>query len=141
MKKLTVAAGTMLGALALAVGTTAPAYAAGFSGFRSCSTTGAFGDYQYSNWYGPDATIKVSFSLTDNAADGNSVRIRMMSLDVNGAVTHYPWRSNAGGYGTTSKWQTTASNGRGLFEIGVQVARINKDGSTRNSCVSWNKAG
>ncbi|MEU2507884.1 hypothetical protein ABZ621_24660 [Streptomyces sp. NPDC007863] len=140
MRKLTLTAGTTIGALAVAIGASTPAHAAttsGFKGFRSCGTTGAFGDYQFSNWYGPDATINVAFSLTDTASDGNSVRVRMISKNVNGAVTYYQWRSNTSGYGTTSRWTTTASNSMGLFDIGIQVARINSDGSVRNMCTSW----
>ncbi|MER7515144.1 hypothetical protein [Streptomyces sp. NPDC126499] len=136
LKKVTIAAGATFGAIALTVGTAGTAQAA-TSGTVSCSTPGASGNYQYNNYYGPDATVYIYFSLTDTASDGNSVRVRMLSKDVNGATTYYPWRANTGGYNTTSKWQTTASNSRGLFDIGIQVARINTNGSIRNICTSW----
>ncbi|MFJ3900056.1 hypothetical protein [Streptomyces sp. NPDC090025] len=135
--KLTLTTAAALGAVSLALTTATPANAETTSGTVGCNTSGAHGEYRYSNYHGPDATVTINFTLTDTAADGNSVRVRMISMDTHGAVTSYPWRVNSGGYLSTSEWQTTASNRGGLFDIGIEVARANKDGSIRNFCTRW----
>ncbi|MEU6928242.1 hypothetical protein AB4225_16960 [Streptomyces sp. 2RAF24] len=136
-RKLAATAGTLATGLTLVLSAPGSAHAETTSGYVTCTTTGAYGEYFYSNYSGPGATINVQMSLTDTLADGNSVRVRMMSKDVNGAVTYYQWRANAGGANTTKKWTTTASHARGLFDIGIQVARFNSDGTLRNSCAQW----
>ncbi|MEU7024967.1 hypothetical protein ABZ990_30680 [Streptomyces sp. NPDC046203] len=138
-RKLVIAAGSAFGTLAMLAGTTAPANAAteAYGGSRSCATTGAYGTYSYDNYHGPDATITIRMSVSDTMSDGNSVRVRMTSKDTWGTVKYWQWHSNANGNGTTSNWTTTASDSSGLFSIGIQVARINTDGTIRNSCTSW----
>ncbi|MGW1253220.1 hypothetical protein [Streptomyces sp. NPDC002535] len=89
------------------------------------------------NWHGPDATIPIKFTLTDTVADGNSVRIRLVSKDVWGKIHYWPWRTHSRGQGTTSTWNTTASHQNGLFDIGIQVARVNSNGTTKNHCTDW----
>ncbi|MFD8011986.1 hypothetical protein [Streptomyces sp. NPDC058955] len=137
-KKAITAASVLVSALALSISTAGSANAAtGFTVIRGCGTTGAYGDMSATNWYGPDATINVKFTLTDIAADGLSVRIRLVSKDTFGRIHYYPWRTNAQGNGKTSTWHTTASHTNGLFDIGIQVARVNGDGSTKNHCTDW----
>lgn len=138
-RNLIATTGALTGALALAAAMAVPAQAAtsdGDAGIVGCGTTGAYGDMPYSNYHGPDAKINVKFSLTDTKADGLHVRIRMISKDVRGAITYWPWRANTLGQNRTREWTTTAQHDRGLFWIGVQVARV--DGSrVVNMCTDW----
>ncbi|MFB7101340.1 hypothetical protein [Streptomyces hydrogenans] len=137
-KKIITAAGVLASALALSVSTAGSANAAtGFTAIRGCGTTGAYGDMSATNWHGPEATINIKFTLTDTVADGNSVRIRLVSKDTFGRIHYWPWRTNSQGKDKTSTWNTTASHTNGLFDIGIQVARVNSDGSTRNYCTDW----
>ncbi|MFG3347205.1 hypothetical protein ACGF1Z_19300 [Streptomyces sp. NPDC048018] len=122
--------------MSLTLSMSSSAYAAN-NGVRGCSTTGAYGDYYYDNYHGPDATISIKMSLMDSLADGNSVRVRMLSKDVHGRWVFWPWHTNSSGNGTTKTWQTTASYRGGLFDIGIQVARMNPDGTVKNSCTDW----
>ena len=58
------------------------------------------------------------------------------SQDVNGKTKRWPWRANTKGDGKSREWRTTAKNDRGIFAVGVQVARF--EGATiLNSCVDW----
>ncbi|MFJ5141560.1 hypothetical protein [Streptomyces sp. NPDC088707] len=137
-KKAMTTAGVLVSALALSLSTAGSAHAAdGFTVVRGCGTTGAYGDMSATNWHGPDATIPIKFTLTDTVGDGNSVRIRLVSKDVWGKIHYWPWRTNSQGQGRTTTWNTTASHQNGLFDIGIQVARVNSDGSTKNHCTDW----
>lgn len=125
--------GTALGALALTAITSSPAHAISN---RACSTTGASGGVAISNWTDPVATVGLTFNLIDTLADGHHVRIRLVSETNNGARVNWPWRQNLDGKGSTKTWTSTASDDRGLYEIGVQVARFEGD-TLLNSCTTW----
>ncbi|MFF1511485.1 hypothetical protein [Streptomyces sp. NPDC058326] len=75
--------------------------------------------------------------MTDIQADGNSVGVRLLSKDTWGKIHYWPWRKNTQGNGKTSAWDTTASHTNGLFDIGLEVARFNSNGTWRNSCTKW----
>ncbi|MFJ5225477.1 hypothetical protein [Streptomyces sp. NPDC088400] len=135
MKKSLIAAAAAITLTLTASGT---AQADGFEGTLACSTTGAKGSIYYNNWHGPDATINMSISLNDTAADGHHVRVRFLSKNTFGTTKYWAWRSITGGSGTGNAWYTTASDSGGLFDIGVQVARFEGD-QMLNSCtdVTW----
>ncbi|MFJ8664263.1 hypothetical protein [Streptomyces sp. NPDC093600] len=134
-RNLMTAAGTIAAAFALSVSMSGSAYAT--VGTAGCGTTGAYGDMYFSNYHGPAATINIKFSLSDTLADGNSVRLRLVSQDVSGIIRYWSWRTNSQGSGTTSRWETTAADSRGLHKIGLEVARFNSNGTYRNGCFDW----
>ncbi|MGA5896731.1 hypothetical protein [Streptomyces venetus] len=103
---------------------------------RWCSTTGANGGVTISNWTDPSAKVVLSIGLNDTKADGHHVRIRILSEQHDGKVVRWPWRKHTGGAGTGEQWGTTASDDKGLFEIGVQVARFEGD-KLLDSCTDW----
>ncbi|NWF27793.1 hypothetical protein HW130_16230 [Streptomyces sp. PKU-EA00015] len=131
-----IATAALTAAVALTIGTAGPAQADGTSGYHGCSTTGASGGYDFSNYYGPDARVKLSFRLYDTQADGHHVRIRLISKNVHGTIKRWGWRSHTGGSGTSQTWETYAEDSSGLFDIGVEVARF--EGNTMlNQCFDW----
>ncbi|MFH9953580.1 hypothetical protein ACH4OX_05075 [Streptomyces roseolus] len=137
-KNISATAGVLISALTLSVSMGGSANAAtGFTAIRGCGTTGAYGDMSATNWHGPDATINIKFTLTDTLADGNSVRIHLVTKDTWGKLHFWPWRTNSQGANKTSTWYTTASHPNGIFDVGIQVARVNSDGTTKNYCTDW----
>ncbi|MFI6420300.1 hypothetical protein ACIBG6_23235 [Streptomyces sp. NPDC050842] len=139
-RSIMTAAGVTAAALAISLSTSGSAQAtqAGLdSGAKSCITTGASGVMSYSNYWGPGYTINLKFTLTDTQADGNSVALRLVSKDTFGRVHLWKWNKNTQGNGKTSTWNTTASHMNGLFDIGLEVARLNSDGSVKNICTKW----
>ncbi|MFI8371202.1 hypothetical protein [Streptomyces sp. NPDC085466] len=137
-RKILTTVGVLASALALSVSTAGSASAMRLEvGVNGCGTTGAYGDMSWTNYHGPGATVKLKFTLTDTLGDGNSVRLRLISKDTWGKVHYWPWRLNAQGRNKTSTWNTTASHTNGLFDIGMQVARVNSNGTTRNHCTVW----
>lgn len=133
-KKLTVV-GTATAALALTITMSSPAQAAN-TAYRLCNTVGAQGGITVTNWHGPDATVGLSISVSDLSSDNHQVRVRFISKDVRGAIKYWPWHSNNDGSGTTKSWTTTAQDGGGLFDVGVQVGRF--AGNTMvNNCSTW----
>lgn len=135
MKNKLAATGSIIGALLLAAAATSPAHAVDASN-RACSTTEAAGSIKVENWTGPDATVKIHFKLTNHLTHGHNARIRLVSKETGDKLKTWPWHRNVGGSGTTNTWASTASDDRGLFEIGVQVARFSGD-TFLNSCTDW----
>ncbi|MFJ9726322.1 hypothetical protein ACIRP3_26540 [Streptomyces sp. NPDC101209] len=133
MKKALGVTVTAATALALTAIMTSPAQAADAAG---CTTTGASGGVEISNWSGPGATVGLTFNLIDILGDNHHVRIRLVSEQSSGHKVYWPWRKNYDGKGTTKTWTSTASDDRGLFEIGVEVARFEGD-ELLNSCTAW----
>ncbi|MER8006054.1 hypothetical protein [Streptomyces sp. NPDC094149] len=133
MKKALGATITATMALALTAIMTSPAQAASTAG---CATTGASGGVKISNWSGPGATVGLTFNLIDTLGDDHHVRIRLVSEQSGGNKVYWPWRKNYDGVNTTKTWTSTASDDRGLFEIGVEVARFEGD-QLLNSCTNW----
>ncbi|MGI5138978.1 MULTISPECIES: hypothetical protein [unclassified Streptomyces] len=74
--------------------------------------------------------------ISDTAADGHHVRMRFVSKQTDGKVHYWAWHKNTGGTGTIT-YNTTASDSRGIFDAGVQVARFEGD-TLLNSCTDWN---
>lgn len=133
MNKKASAAITTAATLAVIALSMSPAHA---DDYRWCSTTGASGGVTISNWTGPDATVGLAIGVNDTKADGNHVRVRILSQQSSGNVHYWPWRKHTGGADTEQNWRTTASDNRGLFEIGVEVARFVGDRKL-NSCTEW----
>ncbi|MEU3687976.1 hypothetical protein [Streptomyces narbonensis] len=63
--------------------------------------------------------------------------MRLISKDTFGRVTYRKWNKNTQGNGRTSTFNTTASHPNGLFDIGIEVARLNSNGTVRNLCTKW----
>lgn len=80
--------------------------------------------------------VRLFIGVTDTRADGHHARVRFLSKDVNGKTKRWPWRANTKGDGKSREWRTTAKNDRGIFAVGVQVARF-EGGTILNSCVDW----
>ncbi len=133
MKAKLAAAFTAVAAISLTALATTPAQA---YSTRYCSTTGAYGSVYVYNWTDPGAKVDLTFYLSDTSADDHHVRIRLVSETSNGARKNWPWRKNLDGKGSNKSWDSTASDDRGLFEIGVQVARFEGD-TLLNSCTVW----
>ncbi|MEU0894700.1 hypothetical protein [Streptomyces massasporeus] len=133
MNKKVSAALTATAALVVTAISMSPAHAASY---RSCSTTGATGGVSITNWTDPGAKVGLYIDLADTKADDHHVRIRILSEQSNGKIVHWPWRKHTGGANTGDSWRTSASDDRGLFEIGVEVARFEGD-KLLNSCTHW----
>ena len=133
MNKKAGAAITTAATLAATALSMSPAHA---EDYRWCSTTGANGGVTITNWTDPGATVGLSIGLNDTKADDHHVRVRILSEQSSGHVVHWPWRKHTGGAGTGDSWNTTASDDRGLFEIGVEVAVFEGDRKL-NSCTDW----
>ncbi|MFE6092201.1 hypothetical protein ACFQ7M_09450 [Streptomyces massasporeus] len=133
MNKTVSAALTAAATLVVTAISMSPAHA---EDMRWCSTTGANGGVTISNWTDPAAKVVLAIGLNDTKADDHHVRIRILSKQHDGKVVHWPWRKNTGGAGNRENWGTTASDERGLFEMGVQVARFEGD-KLLNSCTDW----
>ncbi|MFI9744356.1 hypothetical protein [Streptomyces sp. NPDC052494] len=131
------AAGITAAALTLSLTTAGSAHAALDAGSSSCSTRGASGKMSWTNYWGPGYTINLKFTVTDREADGNSVAVRLISKDTFGRVTSWKWNKNTQGYGKVSTFNTTASHPNGLFDIGIEVARLNSNGTVRDICTKW----
>lgn len=136
-KNFLTATGVVAAALTLSVATAGSAHASLDSGMSSCNTTGAFGDMAWDNYWGPGYTINLRLTVTDTQADGNGVGVRLLSKDTWGKIHYWPWHKNTKGYGKTGIWDTTASHANGLFDIGIEVARFNSNGTWRNGCTKW----
>ncbi|GEB58387.1 hypothetical protein [Streptomyces gardneri] len=139
-KNIMTAAGVTAAAVTLSLSMSGSAQAAPTAldaGSSNCSTTGAYGAMSWTNYWGPGYTINLKFTLTDKLADGNSVAVRLISKDTFGRIHNWKWNKNSQGNGRTSTWNTTASHVNGLFDIGIQVARLNSDGSVKNTCTKW----
>lgn len=104
--------------------------------YAGCTTTGASGLVQITNWHNPGERVGLTFTLTDLEPDGHHVRIRLVSKQHNDARKNWPWRKNTRGSGTTETWNSSASDSSGLFEIGAQIARFEGD-RLLNSCTDW----
>lgn len=135
-KRILTAAATVAAALALTVTTSSAAQADVVSGTRVCTTAGAVGGYEFSNYHGPDARIAIRFYLSDTSNDGHNVRVRLISKNVRGTIKYWAWHANLDGPGTTKHWNTTASDSSGLFDIGVQIARF-RGNTILNACAKW----
>ncbi|GGV48429.1 hypothetical protein [Streptomyces griseoflavus] len=133
MNKKVSAVITTAATLAVTAISMSPAHAASY---RWCSTTGANGGVTITNWTDPGATVGLSIGLNDTKADGHHVRVRILSEQSNGKVVYWPWRKHMSGADTGQTWNTSASDDRGLFEIGVQIARFEGD-KMLNSCTDW----
>ncbi|WP_406428871.1 hypothetical protein [Streptomyces sp. NBC_01589] len=130
--------GAILSAALLTAAAANPAQAASSVSptYRGCSTTGSSGQIKIDNWYGPGATVNLTISLYDTAADGHHARIRLLSQDTFGKTHYWPWRMNYDGSGAGKTWTTTASHTNGLFELGVNVATFEGD-TLLHSCTDW----
>lgn len=139
-KNIATAAGVITASLVFAVSMTGSAQAgeSGLdSGIMGCGTDGAYGDMSWTNYWGPGSTINLRLSVTDIQSDGYGVGVRFLSKDTWGKIHYWAWHKNSQGYGKTSYWDTTASHTNGLFDIGIQIARFNSDGTVKNYCTKW----
>ncbi|MEE1771631.1 hypothetical protein PUR34_26630 [Streptomyces sp. JV185] len=134
----TILGGAILSAALLTATAANPAQAASSvdTSLRGCSTAGSSGSIKIENWTGPGATVKLTISLYDTAADGHHSRIRLVSKDTFGKIHNWSWRMNYDGQGNGKTWTTTASHTNGLFELGVNVATFEGD-TMLNACSDW----
>lgn len=112
------------------------AHAAGDSGSRSCSTTGAEGGMNYSGWTDANEEVFLELWVTDTLADDHHVRVRFISETESGRVKYWSWHKWTEGAGSGRNWFTTAQDSEGLQAIGMQVARFEKD-ERLNICTRW----
>jgi len=100
----------------------------------ACSTTGVKGALTFTN---PTAVYSdISGWVTDNAADGHHVAIRLISNDTRN-TKYWPWRHEYGGSGTTLIFETYVSDSGGdLNYLGAQVA-VMEGSSVVRSCTDW----
>ncbi|MGA6160409.1 hypothetical protein ACPEIC_44635 [Stenotrophomonas sp. NPDC087984] len=111
-----------------------PASAATLIG--ECSTTGASGGIAVYNFHGSTSHIKVYFRIKDNLADGHHVRIRLITKRADDSTVYWRWHSEYGGKGGDWEFQAPATDNRGIFDVGLQVARA--EGSRiLNFCSKW----
>ncbi|MEU8711164.1 hypothetical protein [Streptomyces sp. NPDC048663] len=128
------------GFAAAAVATIAFSGQASAAETASCSTTGARGSMGATyptgdNWQ--YAEFKIALSVTDTAADGHHVAVRLLTKAIGtDAVTKWSWHSLLTGKGDTLTLSTTAQTSWGIWATGVEVARF--EGDTKlNSCTDW----
>ncbi|MFI0214351.1 hypothetical protein [Streptomyces lydicus] len=89
-----------------------------------CNTTGGHGDVTAPSYTGSTDSVYVQMGVYDGSADGHTMRIRLVTKDVNGKNTYWPWHANTKGPGKSLEFTTTATNKSGIFDIGIQVARF-----------------
>ncbi|WP_282794800.1 hypothetical protein [Streptomyces sp. CC224B] len=134
VKKTTRAVGVCATALALSAFLPTTANAATLT--ASCMTTGANGSVRVPNFHGATERIQVGLTAYDSKADAKQARVRLLTKNASGKITYWSWHAAKGGKGTLKSWKTHAKDDRGIFNVGVQVARF--DGSHLvNSCTDW----
>ncbi|MCX4640771.1 hypothetical protein OG775_37685 [Streptomyces platensis] len=134
------ALGVSLTALALTASLPATANAAAASDAaraqKSCHTTGANGMVTIEGFRPGVKRIKVTMSVDDIAADGDEVRVRLLTKLSDGSTKHWPWHANSSGDGTWKQWKTYASDDGGFKGAGLAVARF-KGNKFLNGCQNW----
>lgn len=130
-KRLSSLAVAVMAAAAIIPAAASPAAAAPSAVGASCSVPGASGS---GSWVFASRTQlnSVSLKITDTAADGHHVAIRL--LTVQGTTTHkWPLHHEYGGKGSTQTWNTTASDSLGIKYAYIEVLVMEGD-SIVTSC-------
>ncbi|MFF8896798.1 hypothetical protein ACF082_04830 [Streptomyces lydicus] len=135
MKKRPAAVGAVVAGLLAPLALTTPAHAdSSYKAF--CNTTGGHGGVTAPSYTGSTDSVYVQMGVYDGSADGHTMRIRLVTKDVNGKNTYWPWHANTKGPGKSLEFTTTANNKSGIFDIGIQVARF--EGNKKlNYCSKW----
>ncbi|MFC8348783.1 hypothetical protein [Streptomyces sp. NPDC057280] len=110
-----------------------PASAATYT--AACHATGVNGSLYSTGWdYGEEKIPYISLVVSDSAADGHHVAIRLVTYGfAPDDVVYWPWHHYYGGNGGTGSWETSATTGRDLVGFAIQAATF--EGSTRlNYC-------
>ncbi|MDX3617080.1 hypothetical protein [Streptomyces europaeiscabiei] len=134
MKKRFAAVGITSAALFTTLVTAGPAQAVNVVAF--CRTTGAVGDILVYGYDSARTDIILTISVTDTLGDDHHARVRLLTENHAGTVKKWPWRENTAGVQETKSWNTTASESSGIHEVGVEVARFEKN-TRLNSCTDW----
>ncbi|MFE7766308.1 hypothetical protein [Streptomyces sp. NPDC057438] len=133
MKKRFAVTGVTSAALIMTLATSGPAQA--LDARAVCATAGALGDVIVFNYDGATDSIVLELGVTDTDRDGHHARVRLITKNVSGTVKRWTWRANTEAM-TSLRWRTVAHEDSGIFEVGVQVARFEKD-KLLNSCIDW----
>ncbi|MER7724936.1 hypothetical protein [Streptomyces sp. NPDC096323] len=102
-----------------------------------CGTTGAVADVTIYDFNGATDRIDFHMEIKDSLADGHHARARLLTKTSSGAVVYWKWHSDTNGSG--NGWVTLNSyaiDDRGIFDVGIQVARFEGD-TLLNSCKAW----
>lgn len=134
LKKRLAAIGVTSAALIATLATSSPAQAA--DAHAVCATAGAIGDITVFNYGSATRDVAYKVSVTDTDGDDHHVRIRLISKNHAGTVKRWAWHANTGGKNTSKTWTSVAHEDTGIHDVGVQVARFEKN-RLLNSCVDW----
>ena len=102
--------------------------------YRGCTTTGAFGDLQVSGWYSGTTSVGVWFDVADTLSDGHAVEVRIIGRNQVNTLIAWPWHKISTGYATSHAWASTASYSDGLYDVGLEVARLSGSTKILNYC-------
>lgn len=83
----------------------------------------------------PTAKYEVQITLYDYIDDTRAPMARLISLNKDGSVTNYPWRTGAQGRNVISTFDTTLQQPKGLDGI-VLEAKTDRD-SSLFYCTDW----
>jgi hypothetical protein len=75
-------------------------------------------------------------SVSDTAADGHHVRMRLITKNHVGTIKYWAWHANYGGAGTEKWLDTYAKEDSGIFDAGIQIGRFEGD-TILNACAKW----
>ncbi|MER5891997.1 hypothetical protein [Streptomyces sp. NPDC001876] len=87
----------------------------------SCSAKGAFGQGTWT-WNGKNSIRGLNLTVTDTAADGHRVAIRLVTAGSDLDAHHWSWHHLYAGKGSSDTWSTTAEDSRGLKRVSIEAA-------------------
>ncbi|MFV5992285.1 hypothetical protein ACNPQM_07480 [Streptomyces sp. NPDC056231] len=87
----------------------------------SCSITGAKGSGSW-EFVNANSIKNVNLTVTDTAADGHHVAIRLLTVDRNLVSHNWTLHHLYDGKGTSHTWTTTATDTRGLKYVYIEVS-------------------
>jgi hypothetical protein len=105
-----------------------------------CNATGVRGTAQIWDWYSGATSVPINFIVTDTAADGHHVEIRVVGRTDGGGLITWPWHSVTTGNGTVGIYSSTANYSAGMYDLGIEAGTF--EGSDMlHSCFDWIRAG